>query len=239
MGHHNQGRPLQLAQVALQGWGRGQGCGRAWGRSGSEAENERAPETNERQRVRQGRRGAAGFAMPRRPCLCSKPAYAGATAAKKASQAAHLQPHDAGQVQVVGGLIQQQQIRLQEQRLGQRHADAPAACASTEEGGEVGRRRGGLGQPLLRRVGRSGWQTGGTRRSTAAAGPASATCHLTSPPWRTRQPSQGPLLLGLGEAEPSEDGAGLRLRFLRLPKGQAIKQIIQQVLSERSWGRIN
>mmetsp|Transcript_12888 Transcript_12888/g.38928 ORF Transcript_12888/g.38928 Transcript_12888/m.38928 type:complete len:276 (+) Transcript_12888:1319-2146(+) len=36
-----------------------------------------------------------------------------------------LQPQDGWQVQVVGGLIQQQQVRLEEQRLRQRNPDSP------------------------------------------------------------------------------------------------------------------
>src|SRR3712207_9444485 len=38
-----------------------------------------------------------------------------------------LQPHRSFQVEVVGGLVQQQQVGLQEQRAGQRHAHPPAA----------------------------------------------------------------------------------------------------------------
>jgi hypothetical protein len=45
-----------------------------------------------------------------------------------------LQPDDARQVQVVGRLVQQQDVRLQEQGLGKRDADAPPACGRRGDG---------------------------------------------------------------------------------------------------------
>ena len=55
------------------------------------------------------------------------------------SQRTHREPHDPWEVQVVCGLVQQQQVGLQEQRLGERRADAPAACGASQ--GCVGRVR--------------------------------------------------------------------------------------------------